>query len=108
MEKEKLKIPINAGWLAENGMLVVAAAQLGIVFDPGSANDRGITMVGPDGNKLLLYSDYLLFTLGQLQVLGFDTGPICNSCGKPLPVCEREREEIHARMLAEAGAFEPR
>lgn len=64
-----MKVPLKVGWLSANGLLVKAGAVLGMVVD-SSADERGVGILAPTPMRLE-WSEDLLFTLDQLETLGF-------------------------------------
>jgi hypothetical protein len=70
-----MRVPIQVSWLQENELLPPAAILLGYAIVPGTADAKGITMIGPGGRQFgMTWELYLTFTLAQLKELGFEEG----------------------------------
>jgi hypothetical protein len=92
-----MKVPLSVSWLSENGLLQAAGAQLGyMVHPPGDA--VGVYALGPDGTRHIAWEDHLTLTLGQLEAIGFEVGPLCECCKRPVPVCSKEMKEMAVRL----------
>lgn len=70
-----MKVPLQLSWLQENDLLVKAAILLGYAVVPGSADPKGIKMIGAGGKQMwMAWEIYFIFTLAQLKQLGFEEG----------------------------------
>jgi hypothetical protein len=87
---DKQGVPLQVGWLSENNLLVRAGELLGYkVFQASDGTLRDATVEGVEVwgrgeqvattsgtrtalvRQFLLWEDYMLFTVAQLQELGF-------------------------------------
>lgn len=76
---KRLKVPISAAWLQEEGLLESAAKALGyeVVLDTITREGAALAELPAKSRRLhIKWADNLLFTLSQLHEVGFDSGEL--------------------------------
>ena len=102
---EYQKVPLNAGWLSENDLLLKSAKMINLDVNRKDATKTGIFAYDLANGKqtFIQWTDDMMFTIAQLIELGFDLGTLdyCPDCKRLLADCKREQNNIAEAQQAE-------